>query len=205
MHLMRATLAALLAASCVGLRVPFAARRAVTSLLPRAPTTLLCATQEPSSEDADFARMQAEIDAIMDATAPPASPSAASTSAAAPAEPFSSSPLGKRLVAALSSLAATLVFFVQHNSADVSGVALMRRMEAESAPLSTLTCSDRPTLVEFFAPWCESCKEMAPTMRALELKYRDKVNFVAIDGSSAANEQLGKDRQRLATTAAPTT
>lgn len=188
MLLVRTVLAGLLALTCAGLQAPGRSRAVLT--VPRAPATLR-ATPEANT-DADFARMQAEIDAIMDATAvmpavsAPASAPAPSDAGAPP------SPLGKRLIAALSSLTAALVFFVQHNSADVSGVALMRRMEAESAPLAALACTDRPTLVEFFAPWCESCRDMAPTMRALELKYRDRVNFVAIDGSSAANEQLGE-------------
>lgn len=186
MLLVRAALAGLLASTCAGLRAPGRSRAVLT--VPRAPATLR-ATPEANT-DADFARMQAEIDAIMDATAiMPAVSAPASAPAPSDAPP---SPLGKRLIAALSSLTAALAFFVQHNSADVSGVALMRRMEAESAPLAALACTDRPTLVEFFAPWCESCRDMAPTMRALELKYRDRVNFVAIDGSSAANEQLGR-------------
>lgn len=96
----------------------------------------------------------------------------------------------KRGIAVASSLLATIFFFVQHNAAETTGVALLRKMEAESVPLGQALCDDKPTVVEFFAPWCESCKETAPSMRALELQYRDKVNFVAIDGSNADNAKL---------------
>lgn len=34
----------------------------------------------------------------------------------------------------------------------------------------------RPTLVDFYAEWCENCKEMAPTLRALEGRYKNKVS-----------------------------
>lgn len=149
-----------------------------------------------ANADADFARMQAEIDAIIAATAPaamsPTSSSGTNPNHISPPQGSSAdSPLVKRAAAVISALLASLVFFVQHNTADVQGVALMRKMEAESPSLAKAVCNGRPTLVEFFAPWCVSCREMAPTMRALELQYADRVNFVAVDGSSEANEKLG--------------
>jgi len=96
----------------------------------------------------------------------------------------------KRSIALTSCLLATAFFFVQHNSADGSSVALLRKMESESVPLSTALCSGKPTVVEFFAPWCQSCKETAAGMRALELQYRDQLNFVTIDGANEANSKL---------------
>ena len=105
-------------------------------------------------------------------------------------ESWGESQVVKRGIAVASSLLATIFFFVQHNAAETTGVALLRKMEAESVPLGQALCDDKPTVIEFFAPWCESCKETAPSMRALELQYRDKVNFVAIDGSNADNAKL---------------
>ena len=142
-----------------------------------------------SADDEAVRQMQADIDAIMAATSPAASASPPAP-AAIPEPLWAESKSVKRGIAVASSLLAAAFFFVQHNSADTTGVALLRKMEAESVQLPTALCSGKPTLVEFFAPWCESCKESAPGVRALELQYRDRVNFVAIDGSDISNANL---------------
>ncbi len=38
-----------------------------------------------------------------------------------------------------------------------------------------------PTIYEFYADWCEACKEMAPAMLTLERKYVKKINFVMLN------------------------
>ena len=48
-------------------------------------------------------------------------------------------------------------------------------------------CNGKPTVIDFYADWCESCKVMAPSMRSIETQYKDKINFVTIDGSNAKN------------------
>lgn len=142
-----------------------------------------------SADDEAVRQMQADIDAIMAATSPAASASPHAP-AAIPEPLWAESKSVKRGIAVASSLLAAAFFFVQHNSADTTGVALLRKMEAESVQLPTALCSGKPTLVEFFAPWCESCKESAPGVRALDLQFRDRVNFVAIDGSDISNANL---------------
>lgn len=37
-----------------------------------------------------------------------------------------------------------------------------------------------PVLIEFWATWCSSCKELEPTLVAAREKYSDKVAFVAV-------------------------
>jgi thiol-disulfide isomerase/thioredoxin len=48
-------------------------------------------------------------------------------------------------------------------------------------------CNGKPTIIDFYADWCVSCREMAPSMRSVEMQYRDKINFVTIDGSDPKN------------------
>lgn len=48
-------------------------------------------------------------------------------------------------------------------------------------------CNGKPTVIDFYADWCESCKAMAPSMRSIESQYKDKVNFVTLDGSNTKN------------------
>jgi thioredoxin 1 len=51
--------------------------------------------------------------------------------------------------------------------------------------------SDRPVLVDFWAPWCPPCRALAPTIEAVARKYGDaaKVGKLDVDanpGSAAA-------------------
>ncbi|MBC2703132.1 thioredoxin [Desulfobacula sp.] len=41
--------------------------------------------------------------------------------------------------------------------------------------------SNKPVMVDFWAPWCGPCKAIAPTVDALEKEYGDKMAFVKIN------------------------
>ncbi|WP_032524007.1 thioredoxin domain-containing protein [Prochlorococcus marinus] len=41
--------------------------------------------------------------------------------------------------------------------------------------------NNKPTFLEFYAEWCEVCKEMAPEVSALKEKYEKDVNFVFLN------------------------
>ena len=41
--------------------------------------------------------------------------------------------------------------------------------------------NDKPTFLEFYAEWCEVCKEMSPTVAALKEEYEKDINFVFLN------------------------
>ncbi len=41
--------------------------------------------------------------------------------------------------------------------------------------------NNRPTFLEFYAEWCEVCKEMAPKIADIKKEYENEINFVFLN------------------------
>jgi thiol-disulfide isomerase/thioredoxin len=70
-------------------------------------------------------------------------------------------------------------------------IQLLADMEKRSVNISVVGRNGKPTVVDFWAPWCENCKLSAATMHALETEYADRVNFIVVNGDDMVrNGQL---------------
>lgn len=92
----------------------------------------------------------------------------------------------RNLIAAVASISLALLSYLWQFTHPVTPVQLLADMQASSAPLTLIGNNGKPTVVDFWAPWCENCKMAAPTLQRVEQDYKDKVNFVLINGDQAA-------------------
>ena len=57
----------------------------------------------------------------------------------------------------------------------------MEQLARRSLDPQTALTNGRPTLIEFYADWCQVCREMAPSMLDLEKQSRDSLDVVLVN------------------------
>ncbi len=92
---------------------------------------------------------------------------------------------------------AAFVFIAAPLAAQESGIAVGSK--APSAKLETLDgkpadigafLGKGPVLIEFWATWCENCRDLEPAMLAAQKKYAGKVEFVGVAVSVNQSPEL---------------
>ena len=58
---------------------------------------------------------------------------------------------------------------------------LLKQFGESSVDPNIAFTNNKPTFLEFYAEWCEVCKEMAPKVDAIKREYEKDINFVFLN------------------------
>jgi thiol-disulfide isomerase/thioredoxin len=57
----------------------------------------------------------------------------------------------------------------------------LERLARQSLDLPVALGNGKPTMVEFYADWCEACRSMAPAMETIEAQHRGQLDIVLLN------------------------
>ena len=92
-----------------------------------------------------------------------------------------SSPLGTTQRWVLVVVAIALAFGLLILRGGIQSESPMEQLARRSLDPQTALTNGRPTLIEFYADWCQACREMAPAMLSLEQSTRDRLDVVLVN------------------------
>ena len=96
----------------------------------------------------------------------------------------------RNIIVAVSSFAFAIINYCWQVTHPITALSILVSMENNSAPLTSIGNNGKPTVIDFWAPWCSNCKVAAPTLQAVEKQYGDSVNFIMINGDDSRNGPL---------------
>ena len=86
----------------------------------------------------------------------------------------------KKIILILLSLSLITFILIFKNNIFESTLQLKKLGNSSMDPEIAFT-NGKPTYLEFYAEWCEICKEMAPEVAELKKDFDDKINFVFLN------------------------
>ena len=78
-------------------------------------------------------------------------------------------------------IAVVIIFLVLFKNIFFQSTFLLKKFGESSVDPEIAFKNDKPTFLEFYAEWCEVCKEMAPSVSALKDEYEKDINFVFLN------------------------
>ena len=93
-------------------------------------------------------------------------------------EPLLNKNLKAILVLSIAFLIISLVLF---KNLFVQSTFLLKKFGESSVDPEIAFKNNKPTFLEFYAEWCEVCKEMAPKISVLKEEYERDINFVFLN------------------------
>jgi thiol:disulfide interchange protein len=86
--------------------------------------------------------------------------------------------LERMVLAAVAAVLALALFWLRGG---LHPEAALERLARQSPDLTVALTNGRPTLVEFYADWCEACRAMAPAMEAMEQRHNGELDVVLLN------------------------
>ena len=85
----------------------------------------------------------------------------------------------QRITLFLSVLLLGIVLFLARGG--INSRAPLEELARKSLDPEIALSNGRPTVLEFYADWCEACREMAPAMHSIEDQFKEDLNIVLLN------------------------